>query len=166
MKKFSGSVLLMLVFVVVAIAAAAALAIGGINMVQRAVGAHTEEAKLAAQEQRAPTTASPGNRTAIVPGSQDAAPGPDWAEEKVRNWLASYGDDSIEDLLEPYRHVQAWYAGAGGELVLLTSGQKISDAAQLRQIAAETMKQLADDPQVRAVTVETSDGRLSATVHR
>ncbi|MCW4467012.1 hypothetical protein OK351_16120 [Glutamicibacter sp. MNS18] len=171
MKKASGSVLIMLLFLVVAVGGAGALAIGGINMVQRAVGAHTEEARQLAAEQgtaQRPTggSATPDRPTVAAAGIPDADRQA-WADAKVGQWLAAYGDDSLADLTEPYRHVEAWLSPVEGELELLTSSQKVDDGGDLLKIAREVMNRLAAaDQSLEAVTVSTSDGTLSETVER
>lgn len=169
MKKISGSVVLMLVFLVLAIAGAAALAIGGINVVQRAVGAHTEEARQLTAQETPASSQQPGALTSPATGSatMSAAQRQEWADAKIDRWLAVYGDESISDLVAPYQHVEAWYCPAEGELALLTSSQHISDSSELAAIAGEVMKQLRDtDPGLQTVSVSTSNGTLQHSVQR
>lgn len=172
MKKFSGSVLLMLLFLCMAIAGAAVVAVAGINVVQRAVGAHTVEAQEAAAQQGRETSvqlsdAAASGRSTTATTTTSAAERQEWADEKVDQWLAVYGDSSVSDLVEPYRHVEGWFAPADGELELLASSSNISDSRQLATIAGEVMRRLAAlDETLQAVTVSTSDGALSETVER
>ncbi|WP_431711672.1 hypothetical protein [Glutamicibacter uratoxydans] len=166
MKKLSGSVLLMLFFVVVAVAGAAALAIGGINVVQRAVGAHTQEARVAAEE-RSPEPKTAAQGTESLPTERaSGAQGSEWANDQVNAWLQAHGAADVAELAEPYRQVQAWYSSAPGELALLADSATLSDVEELEQIAEDVLQRLAAKPQLQSVSVSTSDGKLTAEAHR
>lgn len=164
MKKAGGSVLLMLLFLGIAIIGAGALAIGGVEVIQRAAGAHSTEAPSDPVPATGPAEGALVESTA--PAMTSAQRGR-WAEEKIRQWLGNYGVTEVSQLNAPYRQVQAWFAPEEGHLELLVNTQQAEDREQLKKIATEVLQSVRQvDASLHQVTVSTSDGSQSYTAER
>ncbi|NUL44964.1 hypothetical protein F7P69_07110 [Cellulosimicrobium funkei] len=98
-----------------------------------------------------------------------------WADEMVQLWLEAEGVQSVNGLLDPFNLIESWEATGPGELTLYADPAILDDptyqegpgAGVLGMANALVWQRLyCGAPELRSVTVTTTDGQESQTVDR